>query len=126
MATKRKGLTRDAILGIEKESRKIVWVDDVPGWGSVALRPMSQLQRDQFDQKMYEQASGTGDSLTVSLAGMKSLLLSTVIVDEVSGEPMFTVEEINQFSAKPLDILFTVAQEICGISGSGVEEKAKN
>jgi hypothetical protein len=89
---------------------------DVPEWGGTArVRTMTGGERDTFEASIYD-TDGTGVKLNRS--DFRAKLLSKVLVDE-SGARLFTDKEIVALSgksAKAIQRLFDVAQEINGIS----------
>jgi hypothetical protein len=89
---------------------------DVPEWGGVArVRTMTGGERDAFEASIYD-TDGTGVKL--NRTDFRAKVLSKVIVDE-KGERLFTDKEISVLSgksAKAIQRLFDVAQEINGIS----------
>ncbi len=106
-------LNKDQILGANDLPFRDV---EVPEWGgTVRVRTMTGGERDAFEASIYD-TDGAGVKLNRS--DFRAKLLAKVIVDD-KGARLFTDKEISQLSgksAKALQILFDVAQEINGIS----------
>ncbi len=106
-------LNKDQILAAEDLPFRDV---DVPEWGGIArIRTMTGGERDAFETSIYD-TDGTGVKL--NRTDFRAKLLSKVLVDD-KGARLFTDKEISQLSgksAKAIQRLFDVAQEINGIS----------
>lgn len=121
--TAKKILTRDDILNAkDSEIREV----DVPEWGgTVRLKTMTGAERDELES-MVQRKKKIKNRL--DLRGVRALLLSLVIVDE-KGEQVFTKEDLealNGKAAKPLNDVFSVAQEMNGLSDDSVKEMMGN
>jgi len=106
-------LNKDQILAAEDLPFKDV---EVPEWGgTVRIRTMTGGERDAFEASIYETV---GDKVQFNRQDFRAKLLSKVIVDG-NGIRLFSDKEIAQLSAKSakaINRLFDVAQEINGIS----------
>jgi hypothetical protein len=116
-------LDRDAILKADDiEVREL----EVPEWGgSVYVRGMTGRERDQFEAGIVKQ-KGRNTEINMKNARAKLVVLCTV--DE-NGKRIFGDADIALLadkSAKALDRIFSVAQELSGISREDMEELTKN
>jgi len=117
------GLTRDQILSASDIQTEEV---SVPEWsGTVLVRGLTGAERDAFEAGMVEPH---GKKMRYHLQDIRARLCVLSIVDE-KGKRMFTLADVEALSAKSaaaLDRVFTVAQELSGLSNEDVEELAKN
>ncbi|WP_461365749.1 hypothetical protein [Candidatus Darwinibacter acetoxidans] len=116
-------LDRDKILKADDiEVREL----EVPEWGgSVYVRGMTGRERDQFEAGIVKQ-KGRNTEINMKNARAKLVVLCTV--DE-NGKRIFGDADIALLadkSAKALDRIFSVAQELSGISKDDMEELTKN
>ncbi len=106
-------LSKEKILAAEDLPFRDV---DVPEWGGVArVRTMTGGERDAFEASIYD-TDGAGVKL--NRTDFRAKLLSKVLVDD-KGSRLFTDKEIVALSgksAKAIQRLFDVAQDINGIS----------
>jgi len=106
-------LNKDQILAAEDLPFRDV---DVPEWkGTIRVRTMTGGERDAFEASIYDTDK---DGVKLNRNDFRAKLLSKVIVDE-NGTRLFTDKEIEKLSgksAKAIQRLFDVAQEINGIS----------
>jgi hypothetical protein len=116
-------LTRDQILKKRDLPREVV---DVPEWGDkVIVRGLTGAERDAFEQSIVDTRGKSGKA---NLANIRAKLCVACIVDE-SGNRLFKAEDaaaLGEQSATALQRVFNVAQRLCGMSQSDVEELAKN
>lgn len=106
-------LGKDQILAAEDLPYRDV---EIPEWGgTVRVRTMTGGERDAFEASLYEKV---GEELKYRREHFRAKLLSKVIVDD-KGARLFSDKDIEQLSgksARALNRLFDVAQEINGIS----------
>lgn len=116
-------LTKEQILTAEDLVTQEV---EVKEWGgSVTVKGMTGTERDSFEQSIVDTK---GKSTTTNLANIRARLCAMTMVDE-KGVRIFADNEIVKLgkkSAKALDKVFAVAQELNGMSPKDVEELAKN
>ena len=114
-------LTKDQILQADDLEKETV---DVPEWGGVVIvRAMTGLDRDQFEQSIYD---SNVKSKKTNLDNIRARLCALTLVDE-SGALLFTLEDakaLGKKSAKALDRVFSVAQRLNGLSPDDVEDLA--
>ena len=99
---------------------------EVPEWGgAVRVRSFTGRERDAFEASMVR---GDGRDRKVDLTNMRARLVGLTVIDE-TGQRLFTDEEVDLLGAKSgaaLDRVFAIAQKLNGLSGTDVEELAKN
>lgn len=99
---------------------------DVPEWGgTVRVRTMTGLERDNFEASVFEMR---GKDSKMNFKNFRAKLCVHCLVDE-NNNRLFTdaeVEELGKKSAKALERVFTVAQRLNGIGSKEVEELTKN
>lgn len=112
-------LTKSAILGASDLPHEDV---PVPAWGgSVRVRTMTGLERDQFRAAI---ASEDG----VPVGKFSAALLAAACIDE-NGERLFTMEDMEALQAKSassLDAPAAVAMRLNGLGATAVEDAVKN
>jgi len=91
---------------------------DVPEWGGkVRVSTMTAAARDSFEQSIYETIDGKP---VLKHENFRAKLLSRALVDEngerLFGEDDFDVEALGAKSAKIIQQLFDIAQELNGTS----------
>jgi len=110
-------LTKEDILATEVETKVV----EVPEWGgSVRIKVMSGVERDQFDKWL---ASKPEDS---AMEGMKVRICALCLVDE-NGERMFEdadIEVLAKKSGAALSRIFMIAQEMNYLLAGSIEEVA--
>ena len=116
-------LTRDAILAAkDNETEKV----EVPEWGgSVKVQGMTGRERDSFEAEIIERK---GKDFSVNMRNIRAKLVVLSLVNG-DGQHVFNDKDVialGKKSAIALDRVFTVAQELSGISKEDVEELAKN
>lgn len=113
-------LTKSAILGVNDLKHEDV---HVPQWGgSVRVRTMMGLERDEFRTAISQGAGGT------PVGKFSAALLAACIVDE-SGARLFSADdmaELQKKSAASLDAPAAVAMRLNGLGGGAVEAAVKN
>jgi hypothetical protein len=116
-------LSKDQILSADDLPYRDV---EVPEWkGSVRVRTMTGAERDSFEADIYQKK---GDTIELNREHFRAKLLGRCIVDE-KGARLFSDKDIMVLSAKSvkaLDRLFTVAQELNGISKEEQDNIKKN
>ena len=116
-------LSKTAILAAQDLQTEDV---EVPEWGgAVRVRSFTGRERDAFEASMVR---GEGRDRKVDLTTMRARLVGLTVIDE-TGQRLFTDEEVDLLGAKSgaaLDRVFAVAQKLNGLSGTDVEELAKN
>jgi hypothetical protein len=116
-------LTHDQILAADDRKTQVV---PVPGWGGeVLVRGLSGRGRDEYFASMTTVRNGKP---VVDTANATARLVAGCIVREEDGLPMFTEAEINELGEKSgasLDVVFTVAQRLSGLSEEDMAELGK-
>ena len=116
-------LTREQILDAQDLQTEVV---EVPEWGgAVKVQGMTGRDRDAFEAEIIERK---GKDFNVNMQNIRAKLVSLSLVNG-DGQRVFTdkdVAALGKKSAVALDRIFTVAQELSGISKADVEELAKN
>jgi hypothetical protein len=112
-------LTKAAILGAADLKHEDV---EVPSWGgTVRIRAMTGLERDQFRASI---ASEDG----VPIGKFSAALLAATCIDE-NGDRLFTMEDMEALQAKSaeaLDVPADVAARLNGLGAQAVEDAVKN
>ncbi len=115
-------LTKEQILKAQDLPFKEV---EVPEWGgTVRVRTMTAGERDAFEASIYEQ---TDSGMKFNRDHFRAKSVARCLVDE-KGERLFADKEIVSLSgksAKALNRLFEVAQELNGLSGAEQERIEK-
>lgn len=115
-----KTLTREKILQASDIKTEKV---NVPQWeGAVNVRTMTGTERDIFEQALLDSREKN------TIANIRARLCALVVVDD-EGKHLFTEEDITELGKKSsaaLDIIFTVAQRMNGISKGDIKELEKN
>lgn len=95
---------------------------EVPEWGgTVRLRGLSGIERDQYEQSCV---TGRGKNRDVNLSNARAKLVARCAIGE-DGATVFSdedVAELGKKSAKALDRLFQIAQKLSGLSDDDVKE----
>lgn len=116
-------LTRDQILAASDIQTVPV---DVPEWGgSVLVRGMTGLERDNFEQEIV---SHVGKKTILKWENVRAKTVALCVVDD-QGRRIFEesdIEALGQKSAAALERVFDAARRLSGLSDSDVEELAKN
>jgi len=116
-------LTKDAILA----ANDLVTEDvEVPEWGgTVRVRTLSGAERDAFEQAVVTRK---GKNVTTNLANIRAKMVALCVVDE-NGQRLFADKDVlllGTKSAAALDRVFTVAQQLAGLTDKDVDELAEN
>lgn len=116
-------LNREAILKANDIEKREVYI---PEWGgSVYVRGMSGRERDQFEASIIRQR---GRNTEINMKNARAKLVVMCTVDQ-EGNRLFTdadVAPLADKSAKALDRIFAVAQELSGITREDMEELTEN
>lgn len=116
-------LTRDQVKSAD--DRRFAEVE-CPEWGgTIRLSSISGRQRDDYEQSMVEQR---GNDRKINMRNARAKLVILCAVDE-NGEKLFTAEDLRWLSAKnarPLDRLFSAAQDLVGLTESDMKDLTEN
>ena len=116
-------LTREQILDAQDLQTEVV---EVPEWGgSVKVQGMTGRERDAFEAEIIDRK---GKDFSVNMQNIRAKLVVLSLVNG-DGQHVFNDKDVfalGKKSAIALDRVFTVAQELSGISKEDVEELAKN
>jgi hypothetical protein len=123
MSEKKKGLTKEQIIGFDDLKSEAV---EVPEWGgTVFIRRMTGQERDAYEADVFETK---GTTVTMKRENFRAKLVSRCLVDE-AGERLFSDAEISTLSKKSaaaLDKCFAAAQRINGMAAVEQEKIEKN
>lgn len=123
MSEKKKGLTKEQIIGFDDLKSEAV---EVPEWGgTVFIRRMTGAERDAYEADVFETK---GTTVTMKRENFRAKLVSRCLVDE-AGERLFSDAEIatlSKKSAAALDKCFSAAQRINGMAAVEQEKIEKN
>lgn len=112
-------LNRDQIL---KANDLVTESVEVPEWGgSVLVRTMTGVERDQFEAAIIEMK---GKDTKVNMRNARARLVALSVVDE-EGKKVFSPNDISLLGAKSaaaLQRVFNVAMRLSGISEEDVRE----
>ena len=112
-------LTKEQIFATDDIVTKEVEVSE---WnGAVLIKSLTAKQRDLFEASILEDK---GDNKKVILKNIRAKLVQRTAVD-AEGKLLFFVTDIDAISEKnasPVDKLFTVAQELSGLTKKDVED----
>ena len=112
-------LSKDQILEADDLKSEIV---SVPEWGGdVRVRMMTGTERDAFEASVFD---AKGKDSKINMKNLRAKLIVLTVIGE-GGEKLFTdadVEVLGGKSAKALDKVFAIAQQINGIGQKEVEE----
>lgn len=115
-------LTKSSILGASDLKHEDV---HVPQWGgTVRVRSMTGMERDEFRTALGQMNNGAG----VPVGQFAAVLLAACIVDE-AGERLFSAEDVaalQRKSAASLDAPAAVAMRLNGLGAGAVEAAVKN
>lgn len=116
-------LTRDAILSANDLPVQEV---EVPEWGgSVYVRGLTGLERDEYEQSMLEMV---GTSIELKMSNARARLVACGCVDE-QGNRLFTdkdVAALGKKSGAALDQVYSVIQKLSGLSEADMKELTSN
>lgn len=117
---------RESLLQAVQLPREVV---SVPELGIVVtVQGMSGTQRDAFESTLFT-STANGRRRVLDTRNIRSKLLVHCLVDEETGQPLFTendIHDLGRVQAKILDRLFPVAQRLSGLTDQDVEDLAKN
>lgn len=112
-------LGRDDILAAPDLQTQVV---DVPEWGgSVIVQGLTGVDRDYFERSMLDIK---GDNAAINWRNFRAKLVARAVVDS-EGRRLFLetdVDALGKKSAKALQRVFRVAQELSGLADDEVEE----
>jgi hypothetical protein len=116
-------LTRDAILEAEDRTTEDV---EVPEWGgTVKVRSLSGLERDQFEASVASiRWNGTTPTVESNRTNVRARLVSLAAVGE-DGRPLFTERDLLVLGSKnaaALSRVYEVATRLSGLTDADVEE----
>lgn len=110
-------LTKDQI----KKADTLKYQDEpVPEWGgSVRVSQMTAGERDFYEDSIYD--AGVDATVKVKREDFRAKMLLFCLKNE-DGKPLFdSIKEITNLSAKPIQRLYDVAQELNGMSKAAQE-----
>lgn len=113
------------LLGAVTLPRQVVSVPELDT--SFTVQGMTGTDRDSYESSLFVQ-SANGKKRVFSSANIRAKLLVRSIIDPDTGERLFTdaeADELGKVRADVLDRLFSVAQQLSGVSDKDVEELAK-
>ena len=117
-------LTKDQILAAEDLKKETIYI---PEWGGdVILRSMKAIERDRFEDSMFE---GKGKNRHENFRNLRARFLSEVLIDDNDKRLFPTpkdIEDLGQKSAGVLDRLFSIGRKLNGMTDTDVEEITKN
>lgn len=118
-----KALTKEQILGASDIQIKKV---EIPEWnGFVFVKGMTAKERDDFEASIIRM---NGKVRKVDMRDLRAKLVSKSICDE-DGKLLFDekdIKELGEKSASAVQRIFTVAQELSGLTDEDAEELLKN
>jgi hypothetical protein len=116
-------LDKQAIFGI---SDLITQRVEVPQWGGyVLIRSLTTKERGRLELSIHERK---GVNVAENLALLRSRMVMLSVVNE-EGARMFDdrdIERLEEKSAAAMDLIFTAAMRLSGITKSDVDELTKN
>ena len=116
-------LTKDSIFKADDLPREEV---AIPEWnGSVWVRTLTGRERDQFESSCV---TNKGKSRSVNMDNIRARLCVLTVCNE-KGDRLFDqrdVEKLGNKSSRCLDLIFSVAQKLNGLSSDDVDDLAKN
>lgn len=118
---------RDKILGAEDTQYEMV---DVPEWDTtIAVRGMTGEERDAMELDLVGGKPVTNRKQIKRPKNVRALLVVRTACDPETKERIFhdkDADALGQKSGKAIDRLFSVAQELSGMSDDDVEKLEKN
>lgn len=118
-----KALTKEQILGASDIQIKKV---EIPEWnGFVFVKGMTAKERDDFEASIIRM---NGKVRKVDMRDLRAKLVSKSICDK-DGKLLFDekdIKELGEKSASAVQRIFTVAQELSGLTDEDAEELLKN
>ena len=116
-------LNRDSFLKPFTVPQEVVELPELGG--SVIVRGMTARQRSEFERQFQTPAGKPSKSRQ---AEVRERLIIAYVVDD-DGNALFTVDDIEAIgkqSAAIVERIVNVAQRLCGITDTDVEDMAKN
>ena len=112
--------TRDAILAADDLATSTVDTDE---WGTVRIRTMTGVERDEFDAMIVSRKNAKGFNDPTEI---RARLVVLCAIDE-NGARLFKDEDIPQLQQKAAKPLGIVADKVAALNGlDGEEEAEKN
>lgn len=126
---KTKTLTKDQILAKEDKLREIMYVPAPKVWGDgmIACRRMTQAQHDARMQQLLEKSKKDPKTQDrkLNLKGMKAGMLSVLIVDPETEQPLFSKEELDGMTSAAIEDLWKTVGAKCDVDLAKAIEKAE-
>lgn len=111
------------ILSIDDANTRDVYVKEWDAW--VTVKSLTGAERDEFEESIVDVQ---GERRRVIMRNIRAKLVARTVIDQ-EGNRLFTnadVEKLGNKNASALDKLFSVAQELSGLSNDDVEQMAQN
>lgn len=112
-------LSRDDILGADDRQIRTV---AVPEWGGeVLVRGLTGAERDRYEESLWV---GRGKNRKLNWTNARAKLVAASVVGE-DGKPLFTQRDVEALGAKSsaaLDRIYSVAQELSGVTDGDMDE----
>lgn len=119
-------LTKGDILEAQDIEQEVV---AVPEWGGdVLVRGLSGAARDKYESGILTKDK-KGRVKGTDLADMRAKMVALSVVDEKSGQLLFSARDVQALSGKSasaLNRVFEVAQRLSGLTDDDMDELAKN
>lgn len=120
-------LTKDQILSsVDMQYQEV----DCPEWGGkVLVRSLSGAERDQFEAASFVQK---GKNQQVNLRNVRARLVARCVVSDRldnGGKQVFSkadIDALGKKNAAPLDRLFAVCQNLCGLTSDDLKDLTEN
>jgi len=116
-------LNKDQILSADDSKTRDV---DVPEWGgTVRVRGLSGIERDEYEQEMVERR---GKRVEANLRNARARLVALCAIDE-DGARLFTNSDVRALGAKSaaaLNRVYEAASVLSGLTEDDLEELAEN
>jgi hypothetical protein len=117
--------SRDEILKVDDQEFRDV---PVPMWGGKKVRIVSitAKERDAFEASMFK---GKGKNKQENMENLRARLVQKTAVNPKTGIRLFEdgdTEALGRKNAAAMDLLFTAAMELCGMSKKDVEDMTEN
>lgn len=95
----------------------------LPGGLTATMREFSGIARDAYEQSMVRVVDGKREA---DLSNMRGNLVAASMIDDETGELMFTPDEAGALPASLLEPLFEAARRMNGLGGEQLDTAAKN
>jgi len=119
-------LTKVQILSAQDIKKEKV---NIPEWdGDIWVKSLTGRERDAFEKSIMEFSEEVGVKPKVIYENMRAKLCVMTICDD-SGALIFTEEDIEALgkkSAKPLSVIFDLAQKLSGLTEEDIKSLSKN